>query len=146
NTSVARPTPDPDGRVRRLSTTQLPELEVPRVEHVPFDDVLTRMAALAKLDGDGLERSLSPLIEAYARWIDDQSRAPLPREAPADTRHDLMVKASKVLAGMREGVDLLKRDAQVREACKLANRAMHVAAMQADSHRVDGRYKHGREP
>src|SRR5690606_35220606 len=133
-------------RVHRLETTQLPEHEVKRVDHVSFDDVLTRMAALAKLDGDGLERGLSPLVEAYSRWIDEQRMEPLPRQALEDTRAELMKKATGVRDRMREGIALLKNDAEVREAFSLANQAMYVAALQSDTLREDRRYKDGREP
>ncbi len=146
NTSLSAVVPDADGKVRALSTTQLPSYEVRRVDHQRFDDVLTRMAALAKLDGDGLERGLSPLCEAYARWIDAQRRVPLGREALEDTQRELMGKASQALERMREGIALLVRDADVREAFKLANMAMYVAALQADTMRADRRYKDGREP
>ncbi len=95
NTSVARPEPDEAGRVRSLSTTQLPEYEVRPVEHVRFDDVLTKMAALAKLEGDGLRNGLSPLVDHYSRWIDDQRREWLPRKALEATRDQLMSKATR---------------------------------------------------
>ncbi len=151
NTSVVAPVRDAEGNVHRLATTQLPEYEVRRVEHQRFDEdsdyqVLTRMAALAKLDGEGLERGLSPLIEAYSRWIDDQRTEPLPRQALEDTRHELMKKATAARDRMREGIELLKSDAEVREAFKLANQAMYVAALQADRNRSDKRYKDGNEP
>ena len=146
NTSVMAPVPDAEGRVRRLATTQLPEYEVRRVDHVRFDDVLTRMSALARLDGEGLERGLSPLVEAYSRWIDKQRTAWLPRPALEDTRDQLMKKATATRDRMREGIELLKNDAEVREAFKLANQAMYVAAIQADGLRADRRYKDGREP
>ena len=146
NTSLARPIPDADGCVRTMTTTQLPEYEVLRVDHVRFDDVLTRMAALAKLDGEGLERGLSPLIEAYTKWIDKQRSEPLPRQSLDDTRHELMKKASATRERMREGIELLKADSEVREAFRLANQAMHVAALQADATREDRRYRDGREP
>ena len=148
NTSVARPVKDDDGEVRTLSTTQLPEYEVPRVEHVGFEDqgVLTRMADLGKLDGAGLERGLSPLVEAYSTWIDDQRAIPLERQSLEKTRHELMVKATMIRDRMQEGIDLLKSDDQILEAFRLANQAMHVAAMQADSLRADKRYKGGKLP
>lgn len=146
NTSVALPVVDAEGHVHRLETTQLPEHEVKRVDHVSFDDVLTRMAALAKLDGDGLERGLSPLVEAYSRWIDEQRMEPLPRQALEDTRAELMKKATGVRDRMREGIALLKNDAEVREAFSLANQAMYVAALQSDTLREDRRYKDGKEP
>ena len=143
NTSVVSPLKE-SGVVRALTTTQLPAYEVPRVEHVTFEGVLTRMADLAKLDADGLERGLSPLIEAYSGWIDEQVGEHLERDALKQTRNELVTKARMVKSRMREGIELLKSDAQIREAFKLTNQAMYVAATQADSLRADKRYRDGR--
>ncbi|MCB9591142.1 MAG: DNA/RNA helicase [Sandaracinaceae bacterium] len=146
NTSLARPVPDADESVRTLATTQIPEYEVPRVEHVRFDDVLTRMATLAKLDGEGLERGLAPLVDTYSRWINEQRTESLPRQSLEDTRSRLMQKATKARDRMWEGIQLLKNDTEILEAFKLANQAMYVAALQADTMREDRRYKDGKEP
>ena len=146
NTSVECPTVDPDDRVRCLSTTQLPSYEVRRVEHVPLDDVLTRMGALARLDPEGLERSLLPLVEAYTHWIGTQREIRLDRSALEDTRRNLMNLAQRARDRMREGIELLKNDPEVFEAFKLANQAMHIAALQADKTREDRRYKDSNEP
>ena len=147
NTSVACPVPDADGKVRALSTTQLPEYEVRRVEHVLFPNVLTHMAALGKLDeGAALENALSPLVEEYSQWIGEQRAESLPRQSLAGTQDELMSKAARARDRMQEGIALLKRDAEVREAFKLANQAMYVAAAQADKVREDRRYKDGQEP
>ncbi|MDH3727090.1 MAG: DNA/RNA helicase, partial [Myxococcales bacterium] len=146
NTSVQLPKTDADGLVRRLESTQLPRYEVRRVDHVKFDDVTTGMAALANLDGDGLNRGLSPLLEAYGRWIDEQRYVSLDRKGLEDTRDQLVTKARKALDRMREGIQLLKTDTEIREAFTLANQAMHVAALQADKTREDARYKDDKQP
>ncbi len=104
------------------------------------------MVDLAKLDGDGLERGLAPLIEAYSTWIDAQRGIPLDREGLEATRHHLMVKATAARDRMREGLALLKSDPEVLTAFQLANHAMHIASLQADKTREDKRYTDGAQP
>lgn len=146
NTSLEQPVVEADERVRRLATTQLPQYEVRRVDHVRFDDVLTEMAPLAKLDGKGLENALTPLVEAYSSWIQTQRDEGLERDELEKTRHQLMVKATRARDRMREGIALLQGDDEIREAFRLANQAMHVAALQADKTREDRRYVDGTQP
>ena len=146
NTSLKQPRVEADGQVRCLETTQLPQYEVRRVDHVQFEEVATGMAALAKLDGAGLENALSPLIDAYSKWTDEQRDVSLEREGLDETRQQLMVKATKARERMRAGIELLKNDPEVFAAFKLANQAMHIAARQADKTREDRRYTDGREP
>ena len=144
NTSVEAPTQFVGARACALTTTQLPTYEVRRVEHVRFEDVETRMHQLARQDAVGLERALSPLLEAYAHWTAEQRQIPLERAALEDTRRALMAHADKARQRMREGLELLKRDDQVCEAFRLANQAMHVAAIQTDKTREDPRYVAGK--
>ena len=145
NTSVERPV-EKDGKVTRLRTTQLPCFEVPQVVHRPIDDATLGMADLAKLDAKGLGNALSPLVETYGAWIDKQSYASLPRAALESTRDDLMTKAANAKKRIAAGIALLGQDAQVLQAFKLANQAMHVAALQADRTREDPRYTGGKQP
>ncbi|MCA9610381.1 MAG: DISARM system helicase DrmA, partial [Myxococcales bacterium] len=152
NTSIEPPTVDNDNRARHLSTTQLPQYEVRRVDHVRFDGkdgqatVLTEMGPLAKLDGKGLSNALTPLIDAYSKWIQKQRDETLDSDELEKTRDALMAKATAARDRVREGVALLEADSEVREAFKLANQAMHVAAMQADKTREDRRYADGTVP
>lgn len=64
NTSVERPKPDPEGRVRELRTTALPCYEVHPVKHRKLDDVETEMRRLAEFDGQGRGKT-----EAYLGLI-----------------------------------------------------------------------------
>ena len=146
NTSLRAPEVGKDGKVRSLCTTQLPHYEVPDVEHQNIANLVLEMADLAKLDGTGLERALSPLPEAYGGWLERQRREPLERRTLEETRDGLVVKVEKIMARIAEGIALLGRDAVVREAFTLANQAMHVSAIQADSHRTDKRYVGGKAP
>ena len=146
NTSLLAPVLDADGKVRSLVTTQLPRYEVPGVEHREIADLALGMADLAKLDAKGLARALSPLVEVYGRWLDQQRYAPLGRKSLEQTRDALVQQAERAKARIEEGIVLLTTDEVVREAFQLANKAMHIAAVQADRHRADRRYRDGRKP
>jgi hypothetical protein len=147
NTSVERPVRDANGKITRLRTTQIPTYEVPRVDHTAMKDATMGMAALAKLNPAALRNALTPLVEAYAKWIDDQRYSQLDRPSLDGTRNDLMVKATRAKERIAEGIALLASgNAQVNRAFQLANQAMHVAALQADKLREDPRYKDGRQP
>jgi len=144
NTSVERPL-QKDGKVTRLRTTQLPCFEVPRVAHRTIEDATLGMADLAKLDAKGLSNALSPLVEAQAAWIDKQRHTTLDRTTLEGIRDDLMVKADKARSRIAEGIAQLG-NSEVLRAFKLANQAMHVAALQADKTREDPRYVNGKAP
>ncbi|TKC98159.1 DISARM system helicase DrmA [Polyangium fumosum] len=143
NTSVEKPV-EKDGKVTRLRTTQLPCFEVPQVGHRRIDDATLGMADLAKLDGKGLANALSPLVEEYGKWIEEQRYAPLDRLE--GTRDDLMNKADRAKKRIQEGIELLAKNDKALRAFKLANQAMHVAALKADEVREDRRYVNGRQP
>ena len=145
NTSVASVVPK-SGQVTRLETTQLPTYEVARVDHRALADVTTGMADLAKLDGKGLANALSPLVEAYGKWIDQQRYVSLERQALEETRNDLMNKAERAKSRIAEGIALLGKNAQALRAFQLTNQSMHVSALQADKWREDPRYKGGKQP
>ena len=149
NTSVDIPRPDPDGKVRELRTTQIPHYEVCGVRHEDARDKIgieiTEMRQFAGLDGPGLVRALSPLVEAYGRWIERQRYTSVGVKLET-TRDGLMDEAEGVRKRIREGIDLLAADAEVREAFRLANLAMHAQALQADRWREDKRYKEGAQP
>ncbi len=146
NTSVDMPRPDPDGMVRELRTTQLPQYEVRLVRHETVKGIETEMRRLSELDGVGLVRALSPLVEAYGAWIDKQRYTSLERTSFEQTRDSLMERAERARERMREGIELLAKDAEVRESFKLANLAMHAQALQADGVREDKRYVKGKQP
>src|SRR5262249_32021403 len=98
------------------------------------------------LDAKGLANALSPLVEAYGKWIDEQRHTPLDRLPLEGTRDDLTTKAAKARDRIAAGIALLAGDKDALKAWKLANQAMHVAALQADKTREDPRYTSGRLP
>jgi hypothetical protein len=146
NTSVECAT-ETNGKVTRLRSTQLPCFEVPNVVPREIKDATLGMADLGKLDANGISNALSPLVEAYGAWIDQQRFAPLGRELLEATRDDLMNnKAAKAKERIAEGIALLAKSPDALRAFKLANQAMHVAALQADQAREDPRYVRGKTP
>lgn len=146
NTSVKQPAPDEQGRVTELTTTQLPEYAVKGVKHEPIGGVSTGMLELSEMDGTALKNALTPLLDEYASWIQRQRDVYLERDELAKTRGILMDEASRALERMAEGIRLLEESPRIRDAFKMANLAMHVAARQADTAREDPRYKNGKEP
>ncbi len=145
NTSLLVPKSDAEGEMRELRTTQLPRYEVRRVLHEEVGGE-TGMERLALLDGAELARALMPLVAAYGEWIETQQSIHLDRTELEQTRDALMQKAQQARARMLEGIELLERDDQVREAFRMANYAMHVQALQADKSREKPRYEHGGKP
>nr|WP_298724331.1 DISARM system helicase DrmA [uncultured Steroidobacter sp.] len=146
NTSIRPPVVEADGKVRTLATTQVPCHEVPDVEHRRVEGLTLGMADLGKLDGQGLARALESLPAEYGRWIERQRYQALERPSLEETRDQLVKKADIALARIREGMKILESDEVVRDAFRLANQAMYVAALQADKQREDPRYVEGRTP
>ncbi len=146
NTSLARPEQDADGRVTELSTTGLPSFPVMSVKHEAVAGVVTGMRELSEMDGPALKNALTPLIEEYATWIEQQRGMYLERDELAKTRKVLMDQAERARQRMAEGIALLETSERVRTAFKWANLAMDVAAQQADKRREDPRYKGGKVP
>ena len=145
NASVERPTAT-DGKVTRLRTTALPRYEVPRVGHRAVEDATLGMMDLARLEARGLANALTPLVDAYGAWIDEQRHVHLERPSLGPTRDDLVTKATRAKERIAEGIALLGTDAQVFRAFRLMNQAMHVSALQADKTREDPRYGNGKNP
>lgn len=145
NTSVASPAVEPDGKVRRLETTQLPTYEVRPTGHREIGSITTAMDVLATMNGPALKNALGPLAEEYADWIDEQERTDV-RDALEDVKKQLVQKARLVKQRILAGLALLASDTQVLKAFQYANKAMHVAAIQRDRAERTGRYKDGKEP
>jgi hypothetical protein len=146
NTSVQHPVPNESGKVTELVTTQLPEYVVRGVKHEKLEDVEIGMMALHEMEGPALRNALTPLVEQYAAWIQRQRDEYLERDELGKTRTMLMDHADRARARMTEGIQLLEKSERIRDAFKMANLAMHVAAKQADEARADKRYVNGKVP
>jgi hypothetical protein len=145
NTSLKEPRVV-EGRVTELETTQLPTFEVRQVEHPSVPDVERDMAALSRLGGAALRSALLPLVDAYASWIDGQARVPLESDEFERTREDLVHRARTAKERIRQGIELVVSNPEAERAFRLANQAMHVAALQTDKPRSDKRYHEKRQP
>ena len=141
--SVARVSSAEDGRVTTVRTAWIPCSEVPRVVTGPEAGVVTAMEDLAGLpDGAALCRALEPLPAAYGAWIATQ-RGIDPGTGPRRaTRDELMAEAERACRRIADGIALLERDGEVRDAFQWANRAMAMAARQ----RNPERYTDGKKP
>jgi hypothetical protein len=135
--------PDSARPVTTLRTTWIPRAEVRRVVTHEEPKVETRMEALAELsDGAAAVTALMPLVDAYSAWIEAQARIPLDSPRRKETCAQLVKRARRAGARMKEGIDLLSRDPDVLDAFRLMNRAMAQAALQ----RSPGRYQGGARP
>ena len=110
----------------QVATTLLPGYELPRVDPRAIPDASLDMSALAdEVAPDELERRLSPLAEAYARWIDGKrEHAKSIPDDLQDTAADHLRLCDEALARIRDAIQLLCDDPDVRAAFAFANRAM----------------------
>ncbi len=129
-------------KVTRLRTTWIPRSEVRRVVTHEEPNVVTAMEDLASASPDELVRCLSPLPTAYAAWIAKQKQIELDSEARESRKKALLRDAERANERIRAGIELLGRDAEVREAFQLMNRAMAMAARK----RSPQRYPEGKKP
>jgi hypothetical protein len=130
------------GPVTTVRTAWVPCAEVPRVITGP-EVGITAMEELAGLeDGGDLRRALEPLPAAYGAWIATQRGIDPGTEARRATRDEIMDEAARACQRIADGIALLERDAEVRLAFRLANRAMAQSARR----RNPERYTEGKVP
>lgn len=126
-----------NGKVTEVYSDTMPAVEVPQMTAdtgARGDPVLSlaRLANIDNLDSD-IQPELIAFVDGYAMWVAEQERGT--SEQPADdhtaakrivNRMDIAVKR------MRQGLNLLSKNAQVRLAFSLANRAMLNQMQQND--------------
>lgn len=114
---------------RLVRTSWIPQAEVERVAPAAIPGVELSMDALAHLaDGEEARAKLNPLVQAYRKWIDDESRnEPPPPNRRKETAHELLKKAAQAADRIQAGIDLLA-DPQCLRAFRLANKCMALAA------------------
>jgi len=140
---VAAHVPEGQNPVTRVKTTWLPEYEVRRVVAHEEKGVTVAMDELAKLDGpEDVYARLERLPAAYQEWIEAQRSTPVGGQKRAETRDELMNKADDARRRIREGIELLANNGQIRQAFCLANQAMAEAARR----RSPSRYQGGKRP
>jgi hypothetical protein len=84
-----------DQAPRMLRTTWIPRCEVRKVETHEEPNVVTAMEDLAAMAPDELVRALSPLTEAYARFIAQQAEVSLDSAARKERRKLLLKNAAR---------------------------------------------------
>lgn len=129
------------GAVNRLRTTWIPRCEVRKVDTHEEPEVATAMEDLADLSADDLVKRLSPLTTAYGAWIEKQAEIALDSDERRGRRKKLLKNCVRANERIGAGIELLKTNAEVREAFQLMNRAMATAARKRSPHRYTGEKK-----
>lgn len=112
----------------RVWTEAVPTFEVPPVLPAELDQLELRMEPLSDEDSPVAIDAGEALCGTYSRWIDDLEEVVdagneiQPDLVPAAERH--IENARQCLDRMKDGVELLKKRADVRRAFALMNRAM----------------------
>jgi hypothetical protein len=125
-----------------LRTTWIPRCEVRKVDTHEEPDVTTAMDDLAELSPEELVARLSPLTTSYGAWIEKQITIELDSDERRNRRKKLLKNCARANDRIRAGIELLKNDAEAREAFQLMNRAMATAARK----RSPQRYTEGKKP
>lgn len=123
--SVAVDAPE-GGRVRGARTSWMPRAGVPLVATHEVGAVKTSMDELAALpDGQAARDAVAPLLDAYTEWIAGQRTIDVGDSSERRTTQEaLMRQAEQARDRIREGIELLAKDADVLAAFRLANRVM----------------------
>ena len=127
-----------DGECRQVQTEWMPRAAVERVEPSWIPGVELGMEALGALnDAADARRALSPLVRAYREWIEGQRKG---ATAFSGRRREVADKLVSQAAGaadrIQAGIDLLD-DPDLREAFRIANRAMAAAARRRSAQEHD---------
>ena len=119
-----------DQRASRVFAVSLPVVEVPNVtpnaEAADGSQLSVSMAALAGLDpeDDGFE-SLETVVDLYESWIQDRTKdARSLDDSFVDVASRNLDRCRKAALRMRDGLSLLRSDAAVLKAFRLANKAV----------------------
>jgi len=137
---ATEPVTDVVGTVIGASTVWLPRAIVPMVKTMEDigPDVTLGMDAIADLDGGAATRSgLIGLAQRYRDWIDgEKAKADQLKDRRRSIALQLVEKAKRAHGRIVEGIELLSRDAEIRTAFQLANRAMAAQARQRNAERA----------
>ena len=117
-------------RTAIIPSAEVERMEPPTAEEIPLlGEAVFDMKLLAELPDGGFSQALSPLVQAYAAWIDGQEAqlAAPPPDLAAYVQNGVQAVADcrETLARIAAGIAVLDQDPQAAEAFRLANRAMH---------------------
>lgn len=111
----------------RILTAAMPRAFVKNVEQPAVPGLIIDMKELAGAGDEDLVANLQPLSAAYKNWIDelDERRT---KEADLanydDASEQVVERAREVLTRLNDGIALLAKNADARDAFRFANRAM----------------------
>lgn len=117
-------------RAVRLRTAAAPVYELPQTVARTVQGLTVDMKALAQVEDGDFAAHLTPLVEAYAAWLDELARrmavsesglAPYRAEARVAIEH-----GRETLARIQAGIDLLDREPDAAQAFRFANQAMYL--------------------
>jgi hypothetical protein len=128
-----------EGPSRVIRAEAMPSYEVPSITaDVERPDGSTLSIAMAPLagyvEGDDGSASLDELVTLYEEWIEgrqEELNEVDERHRPTAVRH--LERCRDAAIRMREGLELIQRDEQVRRAFQLANAAVLVQQLRSDS-------------
>lgn len=117
-------------RTAIIPSAEVERMEPPTAEEIPLlGEAVFDMKLLAELPDGGFSQALSPLVQAYATWIDGQEAqlAAPPPDLAAYVQNGTQAIADcrETLARIAAGIAVLDQDPQAAEAFRFANRAMH---------------------
>lgn len=120
--------PDNSQKATELTTTFLPDYEVPQSTTPDLTDLVVDMKQLGKAEADELISYLTPLTAAYQIWIDRQEQK---ISDPEELLGEYQEAAAKAIASCRqaltridEGIETLHNNPQAVAAFKFMNLAM----------------------
>lgn len=125
-----------NGVCQRISTTWLPQAEVPRVAPATFEDVELTMETIASADSaSAIQRMLSPMVTAYENWIkvqeekNQKDQTIVNHSKRLEVTKELLNNARRACRRIARGLALLE-EPDIFEAFKIANRAISVSRRQ----------------
>jgi hypothetical protein len=124
----AVPAPNDSQRAIALSTTFIPDYEVPQSTTPDLTDLVVDMKQLGEAEPDELIACLTPLTVAYEIWIDQQEQKIADPEELLGEYQETAVKAitncRQALTRIDEGIKMLQDNPQAVKAFKFMNLAM----------------------
>lgn len=128
-----------DGNCRRVFLDPVPSFVVPGVETTAFAADSTEaqaltLAKLARLDADpeGVLAGLDAFVRAFESWVTEQEGRVAGFGADAAIAGDIVRRCIKSVDRMQAGVDLLRKEPQLRAAFALGMTAMRLQMRQAE--------------
>jgi len=143
----AEPDPKNTQRAIRLKTESIPTYEVPKTtppskqDNPDLENIVLDMKDLSETPDARLSEKLTPLAEAYEKWIQKQQQKisdPAERlKSHAEAADETIKNCQNALSRIREGISLLSRDRLAARAFRFSNRAMHLQRIRSIFFKTD---------